>query len=167
MLLLLIIPFVLNLLKINRLPKTTSDKTLDQKGLNNKHWTRKEVLSYWLFWSVLIPLLITPIFSTAFFFYQMHLIEIKNWDFVKYFGIFPIYTISSMSTLIISGWLIDKLGVSKFLPFYLLPMSGLFIFSLGDSYITVLFGFLCLGMTQGAAMTVGSTFWPNYFGTKT
>ena len=167
LLLLLIIPFVLNLLKINRLPKTISDKTLDQKGLNNKHWTRKEVLSYWLFWSVLIPLLITPIFSTAFFFYQMHLVEIKNWDFVKYFGIFPIYTISSMSTLIISGWLIDKLGVSKFLPFYLLPMSvGLFIFSLGDSYITVLFGFLCLGMTQGAAMTVGSTFWPNYFGTK-
>ncbi len=167
LLLLLIIPLLLNLLKIERLPKTATNKTLEQRGLHNKHWTRKEVLNYWLFWSVLIPLLITPIFSTAFFFYQMHLIEVKNWNLVKYFGIFPIYTISSMSTLILSGWLIDKLGVSKFLPFYLLPMSlGLFIFSSGNSYTTVLFGFLCLGMTQGAAMTVSSTFWPNYFGTK-
>ena len=78
LLLLLIIPLLLNLLKIERLPKTATNKTLEQRGLHNKHWTRKEVLNYWLFWSVLIPLLITPIFSTAFFFYQIHLIEVKN-----------------------------------------------------------------------------------------
>ena len=106
-------------------------------------------------------------FSTAFFFYQMHLIDIKNFNVVKYFSIFPIYTISSMSALIFSGWLIDKLGVSKFLPYYLIPMAlGLISFSIGDNYFYVFIGFIFLGITQGSAMTIGSTFWPNYFGTK-
>ena len=166
-LLLLILPFIVTLLKVERTPKSSGNQVIDQTGLNDKHWTRKEVLKFWLFWSVIIPLLITPIFSTAFFFYQMHLIDIKNFNVVKYFSIFPIYTISSMSALIFSGWLIDKLGVSKFLPYYLIPMAlGLISFSIGDNYFYVFIGFIFLGITQGSAMTIGSTFWPNYFGTK-
>ena len=63
--------------------------------------------------------------------------------------------------------MIDKLGVSRILPFFLLPQSlGLAIFSFGDSYLTVFVGFIFLGITQGTAMTIGGTFWPNYFGTK-
>ena len=166
-LLLLILPFIVTLLKVERTPKSSRNPVIEQTGLNDKHWTRKEVLKFWLFWSVIIPLLITPIFSTAFFFYQMHLIDIKNFNVVKYFSIFPIYTISSMSALIFSGWLIDKLGVSKFLPYYLIPMAlGLISFSIGDNYFYVFIGFIFLGITQGSAMTIGSTFWPNYFGTK-
>ena len=166
-LLLLILPFIVTLLKVERTPKSSRNQVIEQTGLNDKHWTRKEVLKFWLFWSVIIPLLITPIFSTAFFFYQMHLIDIKNFNVVKYFSIFPIYTISSMSALIFSGWLIDKLGVSKFLPYYLIPMAlGLISFSIGDNYFYVFIGFIFLGITQGSAMTIGSTFWPNYFGTK-
>ena len=165
-LLLLILPFIVILLKVERTPKSSRNQVIEQTGLNDKHWTRK-VLKFWLFWSVIIPLLITPIFSTAFFFYQMHLIDIKNFNVVKYFSIFPIYTISSMSALIFSGWFIDKLGVSKFLPYYLIPMAlGLISFSIGDDYFYVFIGFIFLGITQGSAMTIGSTFWPNYFGTK-
>ena len=72
-----------------------------------------------------------------------------------------------MSALILSGWMIDKFGVSKFIPYYLIPMAlGLISFSIGDNYFYVFIGFIFLGLTQGSAMTVGSTFWPNYFGTK-
>ena len=93
--------------------------------------------------------------------------EIKNWNMVNYFSIFPIYTISSISALLLSGWLIDKLGVSRILPFFLLPQSiGLIIFSFGETYLIVFLGFIFLGVTQGTAMTIGGTFWPNYFGTK-
>ena len=88
-------------------------------------------------------------------------------DLLKYFSIFPFYTIASVLSLLFSGWLIDKLGVSRILPFFLLPQSlGLAIFSFGDSYLTVFVGFIFLGITQGTAMTIGGTFWPNYFGTK-
>ena len=165
--LLIILPILMNLLSEDRLPKSIELKSSNQVGLDNKHWSRKEVLNHWLFWSVSIPLLMTPIFSTAFFFYQIHLIEIKNWNMVNYFSIFPIYTISSISALLISGWLIDKLGVSRILPFFLLPQSiGLIIFSFGETYLIVFLGFIFLGVTQGTAMTIGGTFWPNYFGTK-
>ena len=43
---------------------------------------------------------------------------------------------------------------------------GLISFSIGDNYFYVFIGFIFLGLTQGSAMTIGSTFWPNYFGTK-
>ncbi len=163
----IILPILIKLLSEDRSPKSLEVKTTSQVGLNNKHWTRKEVLNHWLFWAVSIPLLMTPIFSTAFFFYQLHLIAIKNWDLVNYFSIFPIYTIASVSSLLFSGWLIDKLGVSRVIPYFLLPQSlGLIFFSLGDTYLSIFFGFIFLGVTQGTAMTIGGTFWPNYFGTK-
>ncbi len=165
--LLTILPILIKLLNEDRLPKSIEEKSIQQVGLENKHWTRKEVLNHWLFWSVSIPLLVTPIFSTAFFFYQIHLIEIKNWDLLHYFSIFPAFTIASVSSLLLSGWLIDKIGVSRVLPIFLLPQAlGLIFFSLGNSYLTIFFGFIFLGITQGTAMTIGGTFWPNYFGTK-
>ncbi len=167
LILMIVLPVLLKLLAKERLPESKAEKNEEQVGLENRHWTRKEVLKFWLFWSVAIPLLVTPIFSTAFFFYQIHLIEIKNWSIVNYFAIFPIYTIASVTALLCSGWIIDKLGVSRVLPFYLLPMSiGLILFSLGKSYLIIFFGFIFLGLTQGTAMTIGGTFWPNYFGTK-
>ncbi len=167
LILIIVLPILIKLLNKDRAPKSNEEKKFDQVGLENKHWSRNEVLRHWLFWSVAIPLLVTPIFSTAFFFYQIHLIEIKKWSMVSYFAIFPFYTIASVSALLISGWLIDKFGVSKILPFFLIPMAiGLMLFSFGDSYYIVFIGFIFLGTTQGTAMTIGGTFWPNYFGTK-
>ena len=32
--------------------------------------------------------------------------------------------------------------------------------------MNAIFGLAFLGMTQGFAMTIGGTFWPNYYGTK-
>ncbi len=167
LILIIVLPILIKLLNKDRAPKSNEEKKFDQVGLENKHWSRNEVLRHWLFWSVAIPLLVTPIFSTAFFFYQIHLIEIKKWSMVSYFAIFPFYTIASVSALLLSGWLIDKFGVSKILPFFLIPMAiGLMLFSFGDSYFIVFIGFIFLGTTQGTAMTIGGTFWPNYFGTK-
>ncbi len=167
LILIIVLPILIKLLNKDRAPKSNEEKKFDQVGLENKHWSRNEVLRHWLFWSVAIPLLVTPIFSTAFFFYQIHLIEIKKWSMVSYFAIFPFYTIASVSALLLSGWLIDKFGVSKILPFFLIPMAiGLMLFSFGDSYYIVFIGFIFLGTTQGTAMTIGGTFWPNYFGTK-
>ena len=62
-----ILPLLTKLLNEDRLPKSVDTKINSQVGLFNKHWTRKEVLNYWLFWFVAVPLLVTPIFSTAFF----------------------------------------------------------------------------------------------------
>jgi MFS family permease len=120
-----------------------------------------------VFWAVIAPFLIPPIFSTAFFFNMVHLTEIKNWSLISFTALFPFYTSMSILTTLSSGWILDKFGVEKILPFYLLPMSlGLLIFSYGDTYVHAMIGLAFLGMTQGLAMTIGGTFWPTYYGTK-
>ena len=55
----------------------------NQLGMQNKHWTRKEALNHWVFWAVIVPFLIPPIFSTAFFFNMVHLTEIKDWSLIS------------------------------------------------------------------------------------
>ena len=161
------LPIIINLLSNERIPNSSQENIIDQVGMGSKHWKRKEVLKHWVFWSVIIPFLIPPIFSTAFFFNMVHLTEIKNWSLITFTSLFPFYTGMSILTTLISGWILDKFGVEKILPFYLIPMAfGLLIFSYSDTYITAALGFCFLGMTQGLAMMIGGTFWPVYYGTK-
>jgi MFS family permease len=92
---------------------------------------------------------------------------VKSWSLITFTSLFPFYTGLSILTTLTSGWMLDKFGVEKILPFYLLPMAmGLFIFSHSTTYLSAIFGFCFLGMTQGLAMTIGGTFWPTYYGTK-
>ena len=165
--LLLILPIILNLLSNERIPNSKQEDITNQLGMSYKHWTRKEVLNNWVFWAVIVPFLIPPIFSTAFFFNMVHLTEVKNWSLISFTALFPFYTGMSILTTLSSGWMLDKFGVEKILPFYLIPMGlGLLIFSFSSTYINAMFGLACLGMTQGLAMTIGGTFWPTYYGTK-
>ena len=161
------LPIIINLLSNERIPNSSQENIIDQVGMGSKHWKRKEVLKHWVFWSVIIPFLIPPIFSTAFFFNMVHLTEIKNWSLITFTSLFPFYTGMSILTTLISGWILDKFGVEKILPFYLLPMAlGLLVFSYSDTYMTAAIGFSFLGMTQVLAMMIGGTFWPVYYGTK-
>lgn len=165
--LLLILPIIIKLLSNERTPNSKQEDLSDQVGMESKHWKRKDVLKNWVFWAVIIPFLIPPIFSTAFFFNMVHLTEVKNWSLITFTSLFPFYTGMSILTTLTSGWMLDKFGVEKILPFYLLPMAiGLLIFSYSNTYLTAAIGFCFLGMTQGLAMTIGGTFWPTYYGTK-
>jgi MFS family permease len=165
--LLFILPIIIKLLSNERVPNSKQENLSDQVGMGSKHWKRKDVLKNWVFWAVIIPFLIPPIFSTAFFFNMVHLTEVKNWSLITFTSLFPFYTGMSIITTLASGWMLDKFGVEKILPFYLIPMAaGLLIFSYSNTYLTAAIGFSFLGMTQGLAMTIGGTFWPTYYGTK-
>lgn len=165
--LLFILPVIITLLSNERVPNSKQEDLSDQVGMASKHWKRKDVLKNWVFWAVIIPFLIPPIFSTAFFFNMVHLTEVKNWSLITFTSLFPFYTGMSIITTLASGWMLDKFGVEKILPFYLIPMAtGLLIFSYSNTYLTAAIGFGFLGMTQGLAMTIGGTFWPTYYGTK-
>ena len=165
--LLFILPIIITLLSNERVPNSKQENLSDQFGMGSKHWKRRDVLKNWVFWAVIIPFLIPPIFSTAFFFNMVHLTEVKNWSLITFTSLFPFYTGMSIITTLASGWMLDKFGVEKILPFYLIPMAtGLLIFSYSNTYLTATIGFSFLGMTQGLAMTIGGTFWPTYYGTK-
>ena len=80
---------------------------------------------------------------------------------------FPVYTGVAITTMILSGVLLDKFGTAKLIPFFQLPMIVAFLlFAYGDTLLMALIGFIFLGITSGANTTLPNAFWAEFFGTK-
>ena len=156
------------LLSKERNPKSSGDGSKQkQTGMLGRHWHRSEVLKNWVFWLALPALLVQPIFSTTFFFQQVYLTEIKGWPLELYVALIPIYTVTSLSGLLIGSLIIDKFRTPILLPIYLLPMAVGFVISANaNSLIGASLCFACLGLMQGLGATVSGAFWPEFFGTK-
>lgn len=164
--LLLVGPVVLYLLRFERTPQSQA-KENQTFGLDNRNWTRSEVmrLPFFLF---LIPLMTGPsTFGTSFFFQQVHYVEVKNLPLSALAALFPLFTITSVSFMLVSGWLIDRFGTSRIIPFYLLPLAVAFVFfAYADTVWGIAAGMFCFGMTSGINATIQSALWAEFFGTR-
>ena len=159
-------PLLLRLLRLERTPQSLSSET-SATGLGERHWARRDIFRHELFWLLLPSLLAPSAFSTAFFFHQVHLAEVKGLTHAALVALFPIYVGSSIATLILSGWLIDKLGAMRLMPFVLLPMGiGFMVMSQAESVLLTGVAMLFMGGTQGANSTVLSAFWAEAYGTR-
>ncbi|MEM7616339.1 MAG: MFS transporter, partial [Pseudomonadota bacterium] len=120
LLILLFIPLLRRLLSTERAPQglAEADQSL---GMGGHHWTRGQAVGHWLFWACIPGLLAHPIFGTAFFFQQVHMVEQKGWALESFAALFPLYTAASIAALFAGGALVDRLGVGRIMPFYLLP----------------------------------------------
>ncbi|WP_417523408.1 MFS transporter [Marinovum sp.] len=159
------VPLLLLLLRRERTPQShaESDHSL---GMEARHWTRKQTLNHRLFWFMVPALLGPAAFNTAFFFQQVHYAEIKGWAHLDLVALFPIYTAISVGAMILSGWLLDRLGTARLIPFYQLPMVAAFIcFAYAGSPSSALFGFFFLALTTGANSTLPNAFWAEFYGT--
>jgi MFS family permease len=156
------------LLSKERNPQSSGDgNTQKQTGMLGRHWTRPDVLRHWVFWAALPALLVQPIFSTTFFFQQVYFTEIKEWPLEIYVALIPIYTVTSLTGLLLGSVIIDRFSTSILLPIYLIPMAlGFLISALADTLIGAGVCFACLGLMQGLGATVQGAFWPEFFGTK-
>ncbi|MDC0948753.1 MFS transporter, partial [Gammaproteobacteria bacterium] len=144
-----------------------ADEPAVQHGLKSRHWTRRDVLSHWLFWVALPGLMAYPVFATTWFFQQVHLSELRGWALTDYTTLLPIYTLSSLVMLVVSGPAVDRFGVTRLLPFYLVPAAiGFAVAGVGDSLTCVAISLALLGVTQGSIGTVLGVFWPVFFGTR-
>ncbi|MEP5759787.1 MAG: MFS transporter [Litoreibacter sp.] len=159
-------PVVLYLLRSERTPQSQVENS-QSMGLDNRHWTRSEVLRLPLFLFIL-PLMTSPsTFGTSFFFQQVHYVEIIGIPHSALAALFPLFTIVSIGFMILSGWLIDQFGTSRIIPLFQLPMAvGFLFFSAADSAVGVALGMICFGMTSGMNATIQSALWAEFFGTK-
>ena len=66
-------------------------------------------------------------FNTAFFFQQVHFAELQGWTHVELVAMFPVYTGLSIVAMVASGWMLDRLGTARLMPFYQLPMVAAFL----------------------------------------
>ncbi|MDD9743162.1 MULTISPECIES: MFS transporter [Marinovum] len=159
------IPLLLLLLRRERTPQSLATNE-QSTGMQARQWTRGEALRHRLFWFMVPALLGPPAFNTAFFFQQVHYAEVKGWAHLDLVALFPVYTAISVGAMIVSGWLLDKLGTARLMPFYQVPMVAAFVFfAYATSPASALFGFFFLALSTGANMTLPNAFWAEFYGT--
>lgn len=160
------LPALLALLRSERTPQSfaESDQSL---GMQSRHWTRGEAIRHPLFWMMFPALLGPSAFGTAFFFHQVHFAELKSLSHLELVSLFPIYTGGSILWMVISGWLLDRLGTPKLIPWYQVPIGiGFVVFGITGSLAGVIIGILFFAMTSGGNATLPNAFWAEFYGTK-
>ncbi len=165
-LIILTIPVIMLLLRQERTPQSMADEA-QIAGMNGIHWTRAQMLRSGLFF-LMIPMIVGPsAWGTALFFQQVHLVEVKGWELVAFVALMPIYTLSSVTTTFVSGWAIDRFGVSRIVPFHMLPFAASFaVLAYADTIFMAGVGLVIFGLGQGMQGTATSTFWAEYYGTR-
>ncbi len=159
-------PLVYGLLRHERTPQSFAT-TGGATGMQGRMWTRKEVLRDPLFW-LMIPALLGPAaWNTAFFFHQVHLGEVKGWGHAGLVMLFPFYTAAGVAAALTSGWLVDRIGTARMLPFYLLGLvAGYAVFALAQSPAAGALALALMGASVGVHGTMMATLWADAFGTR-
>lgn len=160
------IPVLIRLLKQERTPQSHAE-TDQSLGMNNRHWLRSEVLKHRLFWFMVPAIVGQSAFNTAFFFLQVRFAQEKGWTHLELVSLFPVYTATAVAAMLVSGWLLDKFGTPKLIPFFQVPMAiGFLVFSTTSSLLLTMVGLIFIGLTAGANSTLPNAFWAEFYGTQ-
>lgn len=157
------VPILMGLLSEERTPASMAKNSVSL-GMNNRHWTRSDVLRHPLFW-LLVPTLMGPsAFSTAFFFHQVHYADVVNITNLQFVSYLPMFTVVSVCAMLSSGAALDRLGTTRLLPFFQVPIIIAFLI-FATHFVGLGFGFFFLALTAGAQATLIAAFWAEFYGT--
>lgn len=161
-----VIPAMQFLLRQERTPQSMANDT-QNAGMQNKHWSRRELLRHPLFY-ILIPLVLGPsAWGTALFFQQVHLTEVKGWSLASYVALMPVYTVATITFTFATGWAIDRFGVKWIVPFQMVPFGVSFlVLAFADTIPMAGLGLVIFGIGQGMQGTATTAFWAVFYGTR-
>ena len=147
-----------------------SRETQEGKNSSNKKikdWKRIEVIKDYRFYIICANMLAMPWIATGTFVYQSFILESKNWGPFIIAQSFMVYSVLSVITLFISGFLIDKFTSRKILFYMNLPLLLSVIVIIYFKHPITAFVFLGLiGITNGFANVLGSSTWAEIYGVK-
>ena len=167
LLVLVILPIV-SFLLIKKL-KLDSREYSKKKKINTsiKQWTRSEVIKDFRFYVIALNMLGMPSIATGIFVYQSFIISSKNWGPFIFAQSFMVYSVLSVITLSISGFLIDKFTSRKLLIYMNIPLLfSVTVLIFFDNPISsfVLLGLI--GISNGFSNILGSSTWAEIYGVK-
>ena len=138
-----------------------------KKKLKIKNWKRQEVIKDYRFYIVCANMLAMPWIATGTFVYQSFILSSKNWGPYIIAQAFMVYSVLSVITLIISGFLIDKFTSRKLIVYMNIPLliSVFIIVYFNHPYTAFLFLGL-IGISNGFANVLGSSTWAEIYGVK-
>ncbi len=132
-----------------------------------KQWKRIEVLKDYRFYIICMTMLAMPWIATGAWVFQSYMTSSKDWGPYVIAQSFMVYSVLSVITLFISGFLIDKFSSRKLLIYMNIPLFFatviLFYF---DAEISSFFFFGLIGITNGLANVLGSSTWAEIYGVK-
>jgi predicted MFS family arabinose efflux permease len=147
-----------------------SREELDEKNLKNqkiKQWKRIEVLKDYRFYIICLNMLAMPWIATGVFVFQSFISNSKDWGTFVIAQSFMVYSILSVITLLVSGFLIDKFTSRKLLIFMNIPLLFSTIVLIFFNEPLTAFIFLGLiGISNGLANVLGSSTWAEIYGVK-
>jgi MFS family permease len=160
------IPLLRWLLARERRPQSETGANV-VAGIGGRHWTRGQALRHPLIW-LLVPMLLGPsAWGTALFFQQVHLAAVKGWSHPGFVALFPLYTLASVTTTLVSGWAIDRFGAMRLIPGYMLPFAlGFLLLWLAESLSGAALAMAVLGLATGTSATLPAAFWAETYGTR-
>ena len=112
-------------------------------------------------------MLAMPWIATGIFVYQSFILSSKNWGPYVIAQSFMAYSILSVITLFIAGFLIDKFSSRKLLIYMNLPfLLSLFLIIVFDNPIVSFLFLGLIGISNGLANVLGSSTWAEVYGVK-
>jgi len=163
---LLLLPILtyLTIKDINIFSREKENRTND--NINSiKSWTRKEIIRDLKFYSVLPAMLASSFIITGIVINQTFIIESKDWGKFAIAKSFMIYSLLTVITLFLSGFLVDKFTSRKIFPLLNVPLllSVIILAIFDHPYSAFIFmGFM--GISNGLTNVLISSFWAEIYG---
>ena len=156
--------FLVRTVKLDTRESTEGEEFKEE---NIKQWKRIEVIKDYKFYIVSMNMLAMPWIATGVFVYQSFITESKNWGPFVIAQSFMSYSVFSVITLLISGFLIDKFTSRKLLIFMNIPLFlSTFVIVYFDAQFTAFIFLGLIGISNGLANVLGSSTWAEVYGVK-
>ena len=164
---LIFLPIISFLLIKNLNLDSRESKDENIKDEEIKQWKRIEVIKDYRFYIISLNMLAMPWIFTGFAVFQSFVQTSKGWGPYTIAQSFMSYSIFSVLTLFLSGYLIDKFTSRKLLIFMNIPLllSAIVLFFFDTPIIAFVFLGL-VGISNGFSNILGSSTWAELYGVK-
>lgn len=142
-------------------------KEMEREGAAfvTRSWTRREAMGDPVFWLLLIGVLAPGFIGTTIFYHQNYLTTLNDWPPQLFASSLMFLALTTMGFALVAGATIDRLGVRKILPFFLLPLaSACFALAYAEQPWSLFLVMFFLGVSYGISSTLFGTLWPEVYG---
>ena len=162
-----ILPLVINF-TIKKINLESREDDLEKKLKTKiKSWKRIEVLKDFRFYIISSNMLAMPWIFTGMAVYQSFISDSKLWDVYTIPKAFMVYSVASIITLFLSGFLVDKFTSRKLIPIMNIPLLlAMIVLFYSKQEISAYFFLGLIGISNGFGNNLGSSTWAEIYGVK-
>lgn len=125
----------------------------------------RPVLSSLGFWMLAVPLATPGLVVTALVFHQTSIFEQSGLSATLAAGVFVVFAISSASTSLVAGFVVDRIGPAPLFTFAMLGLFGVCMLALllNSTWMAIAY-VIGMGVTGGTQRIVQGVIWAHYYG---